>query len=357
VIRLTSKALWFAALMTGASVAKATPDLCRFAPFLPSYTMNFERAAQGIDGLGCNSEPTNSAHTKRWTCGSGEDQVTVALFHLVQESVDVIMFRGPSTTTLEGFRNCRRDSFAAVPRRRSSVGAAPLVIEDDLPFEPASILVQERMDVGESYGRRVQLMGFERGEFIIAGNPDTDLSSNSPARIVEQALFGVSRRSYASTSVEIAGRNLYSSSASAIVRAFQSRGSTITRDATEGGLHTVVLTAPVGLEGVSRIEVESTRRHTMSVAYFLSGVTEYTTFTGLLDGRYGRSTVVSGTGAERACRRRSWSSGAASILGEFCPNTGYRIMFLNEVVLEQINAAANHRPPPAQRRRIDPDNF
>jgi hypothetical protein len=243
----------------------------------------------------------------------------------------LIVFGGPNITSLEGFRACREEGLSPFYRVRPDLASRARTNEP--PFDPASILVQDRWGVGRYGDQMVTLLGLGGPATIVAGYPQTAYSNgevSTPVELVERGLYGVSRQSFGYTSVEIAGKNLYSTPAPEIIVALQERGSTIISSTQEPGrsIRMTYLSPPTGLDGVTRVQVQMLNRHTLMLAYFIRGEADYMTFVGLLDGRYGRSTARAGTGTgtgtgteNRSCRFRSWRSGSVNITGELCPQT------------------------------------
>lgn len=332
-------------------------ELCRYARLLPSASVTFEQSAAGFDQLGCRSQPSDSAHMRAWSCGTGADAVEVSMVRLVNDNLNmrVIVFAGANITSLDGFRSCR---VANPIYRRTTISGEP-------PFDPESILVQDQFALDRFSDLQVTFLGISGPGVIVAGFPGSSITVAgrvTPVTLAERGMFGVTRGTYSSTAVEIAGQNLFSSPAQAIIAALESRGATVTGHtvSASGALHITTLSPPTGLEGVSRVQVQHLNRHTLMVSYFLRAEADYTAFVGLLDGRYGRSTVRNGTQpANRTCRFRTWRSGVVRIVGEYCPDTGYAISFNNDVTTDQLSQTAAHRPDPEPRRRpqIDPDNL
>lgn len=356
-MRFATKAVAFLLPFLAASTAHAAVNLCRFIPYLPNSDMPFERSGAGVDTLGCRTEATTTAHLKQWICGTGSEAVGVSLIHLVPENMNIMLFDG-AITGLDGFRGCPSAEVSAYRRAVEARRTQPPA------FDPGSILVQDRLTIGPYLGVTLTYLDVAGRGTIVTGWPGSAYSAVhgrvTPVSAIEQISFGVTRQDYQSTQVEIAGQNLYTTPAPEIIAALQGRGSTISATTTPNDRHkTTTLTAPVGLDGVTRIEVESLNRHTLAVTYHLEGLTQYTTYASLLDGRYGRSTVSNGTGAtNRNCRYRRWVSGAIIIRGEYCPAAS-AIIFTNQVAELQLFQAAARARRPAQPNRpiIDPDNL
>lgn len=376
-MRGATKALAFAGFLLSATAANAAVDLCRFIPYLPTTNMRFEQSAAGLDTLGCSPQPVASAHFKKWFCGAGSEQVVVILSRFVDVNVDMLTLSGDGITDLAGFRNCpERDrdqsspGYNLTPRARTprrSYEVPSFQTDSDTAgrpaFDPASIYIQDRMGVQVTplgYRATVYLVGLAGHNIIVAGTPESsiDYSPNNPARIVENRLFGITRRDFARTSVEIAGQNLYTSSSDSIISALQSRGATIRSAETGPGVIKTVLSPPTGLEGVTSVEVLSISRHTLGVTYNIAALSNYQAFTALLTERYGQPRTSPGTGrTNRACRYRFWQSGVVSIAGETCPNQPFVINFLNEAISEQLRQGAAARPSQSRQPSIDPDNL
>ena len=378
-MKLATKAVAFLMPLLAGSAAHAAANLCPYLPYFPSEFMRFEQAAAGIDTLGCRPQPVASVHLKKWECGEGGDQIWISLHRLVEDAVDLIIIAGPGASSLDSLRTCRRTEssesaqspgFSLTPRRRPprysdepiSGSASSTAQTPRRPvFDPASIMLQDRLTVGAGlYQRPVYLLGFAGTNFVVAGRPDSgsNFYVSGPVRIVENRLLHISRPDLAHTGVEIAGRNLYESPAQSIIEALQSRGATITSGPSGSGLPKTVLSPPVGLEGVRSVEVLALERHTYSVTYVMNSAADFTTYTSLLTGRYGQPNVGPGTTrSNRTCRYRIWESGVVIIAGETCPNQPSIIRFVNRVVSDQLDQAGAPRPQQPRQRAIDPDNL
>ena len=339
------------------SGANAAINWCRCLPLLPSSSLSFEQIAAGIDRLGCEAVPQNSAHARLWLCTDQEaGDTSVMLTHLVSrygEEPNLLTIEGPALTSLRPFRLCGVQE----PARGNRVGE----------FNPGSIAIQDRLVMTRDYRvATIDLLRIAGLGTAVSGYPER-LEGTALVEIAEAGLFGIRRQSYPSTSVEIAGRNLINSPAREVVAALEARGArVVSSDPLSQVAHATVLTPPLGLDGVSRVTVQALGQHVLQIHYRVTGLAEYQNFIGLLDERYGRSAAQSGRESDRRnCRDRFWFSGKITIVGEYCPATGYGIWFNNMVVDEQRRAhlahlrslQANPTPDTSRRRRIDPDNF
>jgi hypothetical protein len=350
--------LWIALmLLFGSHEAQAAVDWCRFLPLLPSPDRSFDQIAAGIDQLGCTALPQESAHARSWLCTDREvDDTAVMLNHMVSRYGDepnLLIIESPALSSLSPFRTCGA--------REMSGGVR------DGEFDPGSIAVRDRLTIMRDYRMlTLHLLRIAGAGSMVSGYPDR-LEGTPVVEIAETGLFGIRRESYPSTGVEIAGRNLITSPARDVVAALEARGARITsREPSSQLAQTIVLTAPVGLDGVSSISVHTLGQHVSQVHYEITGLEAYQSFVGLLDERYGRSTAENGrTSDRRECRDRFWFSGKITIGGQYCPTTGYGIWFTNMVVDAQREAhvaylrrmQADRAGTPSRRRRIDPDNL
>lgn len=342
------KALAFAIFTCFAGAAQAAVDLCPYVPYFPGRDVSFETSAYGMDQLGCRTEPVSSAHYRIWHCGTGDDEVGIALHRAASTSFTFLTIMGRELHDMRGLENCAGRGVRLVR------GAA---------FEPGSLALADRMDLHRGYATQgVYLLSYGDMSVIVTGTGESPYLRSSPVQLVERSVFGYSRTTFGTTAVEIAGVNLYAGTTDAILSALAARGATITNTEPIGRtLRDIALSPPIGLEGVTSITLMETNGHALLIGYNLSGAPAYEAFVAILDSRYGRSVVRNGTGENRACRFRIWTSGVVTIQGEFCAGSGYKIMFANRVANEQSMAASAAlralNNPQRPRPRIDPDNL
>lgn len=145
---------------------------------------------------------------------------------------------------------------------------------------------------------------------------------------VSKWFFSVSvpAHSFEMTKVLIADVDLTSSDLDTLIKALHDRGSRVLSEGPSGQLtgH-IVLSEPVGLEGVSQVTVNSVNRHILTVEYTIPNDTDYKAFVALLDGKYGRSSRFN----LDKCISRQWTSGSVGILGSFCAGSASSILFVN----------------------------
>lgn len=348
------KLLVIAGAMLWCGSAKAAVDWCRLLNLLPASGLTFNQIAAGIDQLGCEARPQNSAHDRAWRCTDREAGDTfLLLMHLVPDrgyaasEPNLLMIGNATMSNLDRFRLCGLTS------RHTSDSSGT--------FDPASIAVQDRLTIERRYlTTPLTLLRISGSGIAVAGYPES-FEGTSIVPFAEQALFGISRPSYPFTSVEIAGANLIRSRAADVVAALESRGARVTERDDDQIVRRTVLTPPVGLDGVTEVEITAFNQHVWHVEYEISDLAAYMTYVGLLDERYGRSSVRNGTvEGRRDCRDRWWDSGNVTIMGSYCPSSGYRLWFTNVIVSDQRDAYVAHLDAPAnsqERRRIDPDNL
>lgn len=338
--------------------AHAELNWCRFMPLLPSITGSFEQSAAGLDQLGCQSAPVDSAHTRAWLCTDrAQGDTSVILLRIVSTSRYAVTGNDPV------FLIVTQDDFGDLDRLRQCPGFRASGTRQ--PFVPGSIAARDSMIVTHDYRvRTVHLLNVAGTGRLISASSDRMEGEESVA-LAERITMGITRSSYPTTSVEIAGANLIRSAASDIIVALEGRGARVTgrTEPVPGLMVDTTLSPPTGLDGVLSVIVRSFNRHVDHVRYRLNGEANYMTYVGLLDARYGRSSPRNGTGQFAACRYRSWTSGDVTVTGSFCPDTGHSIWFNNMVVdrqSEQFNARLDERsrsPQTPQRPRIDPDNL
>lgn len=337
-------------LLLWGSQASAAIDWCRILPWIPSRDVSFQAAAAGLATLGCASEPQQSAHARFWICSNREANDGYILLLQLQARFG----QGPVILVVKdlGFGNMS-------PLRQCLDRGVRITTPDG--FESSSIAVRDRVTVTRDYlPQTVFQLGIADENYLVAFHPER--ADASPViEEVEQGLFGISRPSYPTTSVEIAGQNLLRSSAAQVVASLEARGAHVL-SRTEADLYrgTIELSPPIGLDGVTKVTVRTAGAHIVDVEYAIRDNAAYLAYVEILDQRYGRSTARVATASERRdCRDRYWESGTVSIGGTFCTSSGYRLLFLNRAVFDQIEQYGEflRRPRPANRPRIDPDNL
>jgi hypothetical protein len=337
-------------MLAWSATAQAAVDWCRLIPLMPSHDVSFAESAAGIDALGC--APQTTAHSRAWQCTDrAPDDTAVILLHLVGQygsEPNLLIVIGDGLRNLDALRACTGRNY----RVGGEVGA----------FEASSIAEQDRLSITRGYlPQTVHLLRIAGLGYFVSYSPDRH-EGRSMVEVAEGLIFNIRRPSYPSTRVEIAGRNLLTSRAAQVIAALEERGARVVSRTTPSETRTSVeLSPPIGLEGVTKVTVISFSQHVWQVEYTMAGQPDYMTYVGLLDQRYGRSTVENGqSSTRRQCRERYWESGNVSILGSFCPADGYILTFLNNVVHDQVEAFRQYlrRPTPGEPvRRVDPDNL
>lgn len=354
-MRFVARLLVIGGALVWNSAAAAAVDWCRVLHLLPTGDMSFNQIAVGLDQLGCTSRPQDSAHSRAWRCTDQEsDDTFILLMHLVSDrgygasEPNLLIIGNRSMSNLDRFRTCDM--------------AARHIARGRGAFDPASIAVQDRLTIMRNYSPiSLTLLRIAGSGRAVAGYPDT-FEGTPIVRFAEEALFGITRPTYPRTSVEIAGANLVSSRADDVVAALENRGARVTeRPVGNDVVRRTVLTPPIGLDGVTQVEITALNQHVWYVEYKISDLDAYMTFVGLLDERYGASSPRNGTvEGRRDCRDRWWDSGSVTIHGAYCPARGYNLWFTNVIVSDQRDAYVAHMDAPAnqdEQRRIDPDNL
>lgn len=288
---------------------------------------------------------------KAWRCSDAAAGDTGIILYRVTGDyggATLLIIRREGMRDLDRFRRCGRSAAT------SARGA----------FEPGSIAIRDRAAIIQQNYRTATLHLLRLGAFgyAVAAYPDR-WSGRPTIGLVEGGIFGIRAVTYPTTRVEVAGRNIISSRASEIIAALQARGASIRGgelETDERVVGSVKLSPPVGLSGVTEIEVSAVADHAYQIVYTIAGEQEYMTYVRLLDERYGSSQVRNSEDMP-GCRTRYWESGQVGILGAFCRDRGYELTFVNSVVSEQLQDYREHlrQPPasPASEPRIDPDNM
>lgn len=347
---ISTRAIALIASLCVCGSAQAAVNWCDFVRAAPSSSVTFEQSAALLGSLGCNEQAQQSAHLRSWKCTNGEGGDTGVILYRVTESSSastMLVIESRNLATLDAFRSCSSGSLPMSEQRR---------------FDPGSIPVRDRASIWTTGYRTVAftLLGLGDRAFAVAAYPE-HLSTYSALAIAEVGLFGVERELRPSTRAEVAGENVIDSPASTIVAALQRRGANvIERDPEIDLVETVILTPPVGLQGVRQVEVSSVNDHVEQIVYRIETSQDYLAFVQLLDDRYGRSSE----GPARhmtGCQVRHWASGHVELIGARCAGDRFELSFVNSIASRQLAAYQAHlrRPAeqPAEQRRIDPDNL
>jgi hypothetical protein len=313
------------------ATAQAAVDWCRMATLLPTSHLKLEEMAASIDAMGCRALPTQSAHFRMWRCSdrkaddtwiflereeSGYDPLTVLTFETEYQNLNYLRScPGIETSPQQKFD---KDSIALIDQARRTSG------QYGLDRTTISLF-------GLAGDTTYSAAGYpERGDNVVS--------------YIEGSFFGYSRPRMSFSSVELAGKKLIETPVDEILGALQDRGAKIQKDeSTPGGLYrAVTLSAPIGLEGVSEIAIQSMKRHVSMVTYTVPEKASYEALIAVLDQKYGTSERAPSSNA--GCTVREWSSGSPSvveILGEFCPG-GSHIWYTNLIVKGQREAYIEH---------------
>lgn len=311
--------------------AQAALDWCRMATLFPTSNLKFEEIAASIDPLGCRSLPTQSAHFRIWRCFDRKADDTLIFLEREESGYDPLTVLTFETEyqNLDFLRSC--PGVATSPRQK---------------FDKDSIaLIDQAQRSSGQYGlgrTTISLFGLAGDTtYAAAGHPER---GDNVLSYIEGSFFGYSRPRMSFSSVELAGKKLIETPVDEILAALEERGAKIRKDeSTPGGLYrAVTLSAPIGLEGVSEIAIQSMKRHVSMVIYTVPEKTSYEALIAVLDQKYGASERVPSSNA--GCTVREWSSGSPSvveILGEFCP-AGSHIWYTNLIVKGQREAYIEH---------------
>lgn len=305
-----------AVLFSTSGAARAELNWCNLTPALTASS--FEEAVIAIRQVGCKENPSDSAHFRSWKC---DDRTTADT--LIFADRDGALFYVSAIVPRDIL-----DSFSSCPGVES---AAKQFDRDSIAYRGGA---QIRFG---SYGiSRREVLFYELAGLRVVGT-GSGYSERATKMFLEGAFYGYSRPTIASSSVEIGGKPLYGTPAKEIIDALMARGSRLLTDkgVSEGAGKVTSLTAPIGLEGVTEIEVVSIGPHASTVRYTLAGTAAYEAIVAALDEKYGRSTR---SGAQR-CTTRQWNAStfsAVRIIGEHCADSA-RVWFDNRVVRNQFD--------------------
>jgi hypothetical protein len=325
----------------------AAMNWCSLPQIVPRTGADFEKLLPSIGPLtGCAREPSDSAHKATWSCP--DDPTTADVF----EGAMIFLNREPGAdahlivltldrTNLDVLRGC------------GIVG-----MRDGEKFAAGNVALRDRVTMGYA-GPRLTLTSVIP-EGVAAIISDTKYVSEDP--MVEgmwTGLHGIVVETSPWTSVRLAGQNPLTSKATAIVSAFESRGSKIlSTDDAGKTIPTWKLSPPVGLAGVSEVSITGFVEHFLRAEYVMGTTSDYERFVGLLDAEYGKSTRT----PKGACTYRWWESGRMTIMGEHCPGKSDLLRFTSitaadqlQQVLEKIEADEAKSGKPNAKPTIDGD--
>lgn len=306
--------------------ASAALDWCKIAELFPTKSQTFESAAAGLDRLGCEALPQESAHFRAWVCADLGSRDTWLFLERTQSTfapITALVIDTPRTS-LAHLSHC-----TGFPEPSSW-------------FDSESIAASEQIARQIGYADRASnILFFELGsKAVIAGGTPDNLSLS---KYVEATFFGYGRsNSYERGSAEIAGKNLYMTPLREVVLAVERRGARVTLDnaAKLELVHHIELDPPVGLEGVSKVTIVGLKEHIVNVIYDVPKLVHYDALVRALESKYGHSEKSSST--QKGCTTRVWPSGRYStgpikIIGHYY-RKGSRIWFLNTVPRSQFEA-------------------
>ena len=185
--------------------------------------------------------------------------------------------------------------------------------------------------------------------------------SDEIGRGVVRELFGGNSEPCPATAVRLAGVDPLSTDVFDLVAAFEKRGSSIVSSNDPGNqIPEWKLSAPIGLPGVTTVEITGFVRHLFKATYNLASVSDYERYVLLLDQEYGESRRSTNSG--RAVRY--WSAGRMAIVGRHCAKEAKStIAFHSEVAADQLTAYVEKKEknkvakPSPDKPTIDRDNF
>lgn len=332
---------------TWSSAASAALDWCHVTTLFPSSTSSFDQSASAIDKFGCTAVPSESAHLRMWKCADAKPDDT---FIFLERQVSgypqrTVLTLQTDKKNLDNLRNC--PGIDALPKTFDSMSIA---LTDQ---------VQRRGGQYGLYRSKISLFVLAGSSYIAGGTPDGEV-----ATYIEEDFFGYRRPSYASSPVELGGKRLFGTPINEVVQALTARGAQVRTDkiAGDGLFRAVELSAPVGLEGVSEIRIQTIKDHVWKVIYTVPTLAAYDALVGALDQKYGRS--ERSTSSNKGCTYREWGTGysaAVEIVGEYCAS-GSHIWFTNKIADVQREAYIKHldrmsQEPKAPKPQIDKDNI
>ncbi|WP_205481584.1 hypothetical protein [Sphingomonas arenae] len=331
-------------IATGSSAEAAT--WCEITRALPSTMIGFAEVETSMNSSDCKPQALTSAHRRTWDCKTEDGKpATVGLLRVEDgpRAGTVVWYAlQPELESLDSIRPCHPQ---------------PAYISPVSRFDAGSIAVRDRLSVKQRIGSTdLSLLSFGPIGIAVAGTG----YQRHAEQLVEEAVFGFSRPFSPSTSVEIAGRNLVSSSAKDIVDALIARQATLKATSDEYPFLEYQLSPPVGLEGVSEISVKAAGQLATQVIYNVADLASFMTYVELLDDKYGKSTLEAGTGQDKNCKFRLWESGKAYIVSESCSGSKFQITFFNQVATDQIAAylaKMEEAEKDGKGKKIDLDNF
>lgn len=315
--------------LAAACLLFATPshsmNWCAINSITPKQLGDFDNMVPMVAGLtGCEQQPFRSAHQFHWICSDGiqtSSGVHNTNIYLVREPGNIgnLLIFTRNFADLSHVRKC-----------------GPALLSEGRMFDPQNIALRDQGRLG-AVGPRVTLTSLNPDAMsLIITEPRPSFDSGSEFEwAVWGAVFGLRVSADSFTSVRIAGIDPVNANTEAVVAALLSRGSTVLSSTEEGGVGKIqVLTAPIGLPGVSTVKITSFLGHTAQIEYALVDIASYQAFISRLDTEYGTSQRRT----NGRCNVRTWTSGMILITGEHCQGEN-RLIFTNLLTSDQIRDA------------------